>query len=143
MGEVRAEIAIELPPDRAEALWTDLRRWPSFVDGFGRVLEVDPEWPEPSSKLVWESRRGGRGRVTERVRERHAGVIVSVVYEEQLSGTQTVSFAGDGRARIALEYELTKANRLTDWLFVRRLLRQSLERTLGRFAVEAAEEASL
>jgi len=140
--EVHATATVALPADRAEALWADLRRWPSFVDGFGRVLEVDPKWPEPNTKLVWESRPGGRGRVTERVRERHSGMIVSAVFEDQLTGTQSVAFAGD-EVRIRLEYELTKANRLTDFLFIRRLLRQSLERTLGRFAVEAAEEASL
>lgn len=142
MPEVHATVTVALPADRAEALWTDLRRWPSFVDGFGRVVEVDPEWPDPSTKLVWESRPGGRGRVTERVRERHAGTIVSAVFEDQLTGTQRVEFAA-GEVRITLDYELTKANRLTDFLFIRRLLRQSLERTLGRFAVEAAEEASL
>lgn len=142
MRSVEAAVTVELPADRAEALWTDLRRWPAFVDGFARVLEVDAEWPEPSTKLVWESKPNGRGRVTERVRERHAGSIVSAVYEDQLTGVQRVTFHGY-EVGITLEYELTKANRLTDLLFIRRLLRQSLERTLSRFAVEAADEASL
>lgn len=140
MRTVEATATIPLPAEGAEALWTDLRRWPAFVDGFGRVLEVDPEWPEPNTKLVWESRPNGRGRVTERVRERHAGLIVSAVYEDQLTGVQRVAFDGN-QVGIALEYELTKANRVTDLLFIKRLLRQSLERTLTRFAVEAADEA--
>ena len=142
MPEVSASAAVELPPERAEALWTDLRRWPSFVDGFGRVLEVDPEWPQPNAKLVWESKPNGRGRVTERVRDRHTGRIASAVYDAQLTGVQTF-VAAQGRVELVLEYELTKGNRLTDVLFIRRLLRQSLERTLTRFAIEAAEEASL
>ena len=142
MGKVRAETTVELPAARAEALWTDLRRWPSFIEGFARVVDVDSAWPEPNTKLVWESKPSGRGRVTERVRDRRSGLIVSAVYEDRLTGVQRVSFDGD-RVELELDYELTKGLRIVDFLFTRRLLRESLERTLARFAIEAAEEARL
>ena len=142
MPEVRAEVDVELAPKRAQSLWADPRRWPSFVDGFGRVLEVEPGWPQAGTKAIWESRPNGRGRVTERMREYGDGVVVTAVYEDQLSGVQTVRFE-DGRMLATLEYELTRASRITDFLFIRRLLRQSVERTLARFAIEAADEAAL
>ena len=142
MPEVRAEVTIELEPARAQALWTDPQRWASFIDGFGRVLEVDPAWPQPESKAIWESKPNGRGRVTERMRQNGDGIVVTAVYEDQLTGVQTARFE-DGRMLATLEYELTSASRITDFLFIRRLLRQSVERTLARFAIEAADEASL
>ena len=142
MGEVRASQPVELPAARAEALWSDHRRWPTFVDGFGRVVDAGADWPDPGSKVVWESKPNGRGRVTEKVLERSPGRFATEVFEEQLTGTQTAIFDGY-EVTLVLEYDLTKASRITDFLFIRRLLRQSLERTLSRFALEAAEEAAL
>ena len=70
------------------------------------------------------------------------------VHEEALAGTQLVSFtpAEDGRTRVELklDYELAKGGALralADVLFIRRALNQALQRTLARFAAEAAEEA--
>lgn len=126
-----------------------MRRWPTFVEGFGRGLEVSPEWPAGGAKLVWESIPGGRGRVTERVVESEAGRFATEVYEESLRGRQTATFepAPEGaRVEIRLEYELTKYGPLravADALFIRRALRDALRRTLRRFAVEAEEETSL
>ena len=67
-----------------------------------------------------------------------------------MSGTQQVSFgrAEDGRTRVELrlDYELAQAGPLravADVLFIRRALTQALDRTLARFATEAAEEAAL
>lgn len=153
MRRVEAVGQVALAPHRAAELWTDTDRWPTFVEGFARVLERRDRWPEPHGKLVWESGPQGRGRVTERVTENQASSggsleISSEVYEDRLMGTQTVSFSPveDDRSAVALslEYELTGSAPflwLTDALFVRRAVRDSLRRTLGRFAVEAEEEA--
>ena len=138
-----------LAPRQALELWTDLRRWPSFVEGFARVKEVSPEWPEVGAKLVWESTPAGRGRVTEKVVESEGERFATQVYDESLKGTQTAVFeaAEEGtRVDVRLAYDLSQtgpARALADWLFIRRALRDSLRRTLQRFAVEAEEEAAL
>src|SRR5919199_1915881 len=41
-------------------------RAPAFVDGFSRLVRVDPGWPAEGS-VEWESTPGGRGRVVETV----------------------------------------------------------------------------
>lgn len=145
MGTVTAAADVALAPIAARRLWTDLDRWPTFVDGFGRVLQVSPDWPEPGSKVVWQSNPAGRGRVTERVVECTDEVFVTDVFEEQLAGTQSLWFAV-GEAVMELDYELQKGgplSALTDALFIRRALSDALARTLRRFATEAAEEATL
>jgi Polyketide cyclase / dehydrase and lipid transport len=136
-------------PDAARALWTDLRRWPSFVEGFARVREVSEDWPEEGAKLVWESTPAGRGRVTERVTESTPTTFATEVFDDSLRGAQRASFDAveEGtRVTVELEYELEKygpLRALADVIFIRRALRDSLRRTLARFAVEAEEEAGL
>ena len=150
MGVVRESIAVPLPPERARELWTDLRRWPTFIEGFARVLVADPEWPAAGSKLVWESIPEGRGRVTERVVESSGERIVTEVFEDALSGRQTVTFEPEEEdatlVELELDYELTRSGVLraiTDLVFIRRALSAALVRTLRRFAAEAAEEAAM
>jgi hypothetical protein len=149
MGLVRESIAVPLPPERARELWTNLRRWPTFIEGFARVLEADPEWPAEGAKVVWESIPEGRGRVTERVVESSGERIVTEVFEDALTGRQTVAFEaeeGETLAEVELDYELTQAGVLraiTDVIFIRRALSAALARTLNRFATEATEEAAL
>ena len=149
---------MSFPPDQALELWVDLGRWPSFVDGFASVVEVSPDWPEAGAGLVWRSTAGGRGRVSERVEAYEApppapdaamqsspGRLVTRVEEEALTGVQTVTFAPapeGARIDLALDYELTRGGVLqpvTDLLFIRRALRDSLRRTLRRFAGVGAE----
>ena len=151
MAATSAVRRVELDPQRAWALWTDVRRWPTFVEGFGHALEQAPEWPAPGARLVWTSTPGGRGRVTEKVTASEPGAsFATQVFEEALAGTQLVTFerADDGRTRVELrlDYELTSGGPLkvvADVLFIRRALNQALDRTLARFATEAAEEAAL
>ena len=152
MGLARAIITVELPPDRALGLWTDIRRWPTFIDGFARVTRGRGEWPEQGSRLTWESHPGGRGIVTERVVEYEPGTgrLMTDVFEEALAGRQVARFlpveGGGTRVEVELDYKLTQAGvlrRITDVLFIRRALTDSLARTLVRFAREADEEASL
>ena len=151
MGATSAVRHVDLDPGHAWALWTDVRRWPTFVEGFSNVVERSPDWPTKGAKLVWTSTPGGRGRVTEKVTiAEPASRFATRLFEDAMSGTQLVSFAraDDGRTRVELrlDYELTSTGPLravADVLFIRRALGQALNRTLARFATEAAEEAAL
>ena len=136
---------IDLPPLLARELWTDTSRWPTFIDGFARVVQLEPAWPEPGSKIVWESTPAGRGRVTERVVRLADDEFATEVFEERLHGTQTLLF-DVGEVVMQLEYELATGGplrKLTDLFFIRRALTDMLARTLRRFATEAAEQGSL
>jgi hypothetical protein len=150
LRSARAQAGVPLDPPSTLRLWTDLRRWPAFVEGFGHPLEVAPEWPSEGAKLVWESRPGGRGRVTERVVERGDARFATRVFEKALDGTQTLTAVpdveGGSRVELRLDYRLATPGPLravADALFIRRALRDALRRTLRRFAVEAEEEAGL
>jgi hypothetical protein len=145
MPTVQAVDELPAPPALASRLWTDVNRWPTFVDGFSHVVQVDDSWPEPGSKIVWESGPAGRGRVTERILERDDDHVVAEVFDAQMHGRQTVFFEPE-RMTMRLDYELASEGplrRLTDLLFIRRSLTMALERTLRRFSTEAADEASL
>ena len=150
MRTARAETEVVLTPEAALRLWTDPTRWATFVEGFARVVEQDAGWPGEGSRLVWESVPAGRGRVTEKVlRGAAADRFATQVFEERLMGVQTFRAAESetgSRVELSLEYALTKygpLGGLADAIFIRRALRDSLGRTLSRFAVEAEEEAGL
>jgi Polyketide cyclase / dehydrase and lipid transport len=146
----RAQGELVLTPEAALRLWTNVDRWPSFVEGFAHVVQRDPAWPEGGARLVWESTPSGRGRVTEKVVEGEGpDRFVTRVFEERLVGTQrfrVIESEGGSRAELSMEYELAKYGPLravADALFIRRAIRDSLRRTLYRFSVEAEEEAGL
>ena len=149
MRTARARAAVPISPPEALALWADVERWPSFVEGFARRLELSPEWPATGARVVWESTPEGRGRVTETVLKNEADRFSTRVFEEALIGTQTLRVApgGDGaEIELTLDYELAKYGPLAgmaDAIFIRRALRDALRRTLYRFGIEAEEEASL
>jgi hypothetical protein len=146
----RAATYVPLQPDEAYALWTDVSRWPTFVDGFGHPERLDDSWPEEGAKVVWKSVPGGRGAVTERVvRAQPPSQHAVTVFEEKLDGTQTVTFTLEGegtRVDLELEYKVSVGGPLrplVDVLFIRRAQNDALARTLRRFATEAAEQAAL
>ena len=149
MRRASARAALPLTPPEVLRVWTDVERWPSFVEGFARRLELTEAWPEQGGRMVWESTPDGRGRVTETVTERSGERFSTQVYEKALAGTQTLRAlpASDGsEVELSLEYELARYGPLrgiADALFIRRALRDSLRRTLFRFGVEAEEEARL
>ena len=151
MGVARDATTVALPPDRAFGLWTDLTRWPTFVDGFGHVDRVDDAGPGEGAKLVWRSGPAGRGLVTERVVASEPGArFVTQVFDERMRGTQALAFAAvdEGSTRVDLELDYTLArggplSAVTDLLFIRRALTDAIRRTLERFRTEAAEEAAL
>jgi hypothetical protein len=144
-----ARATLPLTPPEVLRLWEDVERWPSFVEGFARRLEVTGGWPEPGGRVVWESTPDGRGRVTETVTERAGDRFSTQVYEDALAGTQTLRAlpASDGsEVELSLEYELARygpLRGLADAIFIRRALRDALRRTLFRLGVEAEEEAQL
>ena len=133
----------------AEELWYDVGRWPNFVDGFSHVVRRDDAWPREGT-LVWDSTPRGRGRVIERVtsHEVRTGQAVEVE-DERLRGVQTVKFAGEAentRVTLELDYTLKERNPfspLVDLLFIRRAVRDSLQRTVTRFARERRGDAEL
>jgi len=152
MARAQRATVVDIPPQAAFDLWSDVDRWPTFIDGFGHVERVDDGWPGAGATLVWKSVPTGRGRVTERVRHSLPGErIQTEVIEERLMGTQTVEFApsedGTGTGVIlTLDYDLVRKGPfawLTDVLFIRRAQHDALARTLQRFGIEAAEEAAL
>ena len=149
MRTARAGGRVRLTPAEALALWTDVERWPSFVEGFARRRELAADWPAKGARVVWESSPEGRGRVTETVLEHETDRFSTQVFEEALMGTQTLRAAPapDGaEIELTLDYELAKYGPLAgvaDAIFIRRALRDALRRTLFRFAIEAEEEAEL
>lgn len=149
MRRASARAGLPLKPAEVLRLWSDVERWPSFVEGFARQLQLTGGWPEPGGRVVWESIPEGRGRVTETVTKSTSDRFSTQVFEEALMGTQTLRVlpADDGsEAELSLEYELARwgpLRGLADALFIRRALRDMLRRTLRRFAIEAEEEAHL
>ncbi len=147
MGRVSASVTIPARASEAEALWYDTARWPTFVDGLKHVVRVGDGWPAAGGRVLWDSHPGGRGRVQERVSayEARAGQ-TSAIEDEKIRGVQRIAFeprAEGVTVRLALDYEVKDARPgmwLVDALFVRRPQRESLARTLRRFAVELAAE---
>ena len=150
MGRVRARIDVPGQASDAEALWYDHRRWPAFVDGVKHVARVDGDWPRPGARLVSDSEHGGPGRVllTVVAYEPRAGQTVAIE-DERVRGTQRVHFRPhEGGVTVELERDYEPKDprlrpALLDRLVVRRPQRETLERTLRRFAAELAAERDL
>jgi hypothetical protein len=150
VGRVRAIQRVPGLASEAEALWYDPQRWPAWVDGFGHAVKLEGDWPAVGARSVWDSKPGGRGRVVERVTayETRSGQTLEVE-DGKLTGTQRVAFRPDGDAvevALELQYELKERNALTpftDALFIRRALRDSLKRSLIRFARERRADIEL
>jgi Polyketide cyclase / dehydrase and lipid transport len=139
---VRASTVVPGAVADAEALWYDRHRWPSWIDGFGHVVRLEGDWPRAGARLLWESRPGGRGLVNERVTIYEPGHVQTLdVEDERLQAAQVVFFepAGAESVRVTLELDYRLKRRFTPLLvrvFTRRALRESLQRTLARFARE-------
>jgi len=152
MSVARERAVVVLEPRQALDLWLDTSRWPTFVDGFDAVDRLHERWPEPGAQAVWHSKPGGRGVVTEKVAELEPpGRVVVTVIDDKLSARQTVTFepdreGGGSRVLVELDYKLNEGGPLqgvANFIFIRRALRDSIRRTLQRFAVEAEEDAAL
>ena len=55
MRTASAAAEVQLAPEAALRLWTDTSRWATFVEGFARVVDLDPAWPAEGSRAIWES----------------------------------------------------------------------------------------
>jgi Polyketide cyclase / dehydrase and lipid transport len=139
---MRVSVTTSVPGRVAEAeeLWYDPHRWAAWIDGFGHVAKLEGDWPQVGARLLWDSRPQGRGRVLERVvaYEPRRGQTLEVE-DEKLTGVQTVAFEpveNQVHVSLTLDYSLKNGNRIVDLLFVRRALRESLNRTLTRFSHE-------
>jgi ribosome-associated toxin RatA of RatAB toxin-antitoxin module len=150
MAVARAATHVPLQPQEAYDLWTDVARWPTFIDGFAHPERLDDTWPEEGARLMWRGVPGGRGAVTERVARAQPPALHEVtVMEEKLDGTQRATFtpAEDGTlVELELDYKVSVGGPLrplVDVLFIRRAQNDALARTLRRFATEAAEQAAL
>ena len=143
--------SLEVDASLAEVwdFYFDARGWPSWVDGF-QAVESAEGYPETGSTLVWRSNPAGRGTVTERVTEHQPRRRHRIEFADpSSSGTQLSRFevAGAGaRVTIELDYRLTRGGILaaiTERIFVRGQVRQSLQRSLVRFKHEVEEIAHL
>ena len=124
------------------------RGWRAWVDGF-QAVESAEGYPETGGTLVWRSTPAGRGRVSERVLEHSPRTRHRIEFADpESSGELLSSFAVDGeatRVTLTLDYRLRKSNPftvLTDRLFVRGQVRQSLQRTLLKLRQEVEEAAA-
>jgi hypothetical protein len=143
---VSASVTVPGRVVEAEELWYDPHRWAAWIDGFGHVAKLEGDWPAVGARLLWDSRPQGRGRVAERVvaYEPRGGQTLEVE-DERLHGTQAVTFEPEGdevRVTLTLEYSLKHGNPVLDLLFIRRALRDSLQRTLTRFGHERRAEVA-
>jgi hypothetical protein len=146
---VRATTTVPGRVVEAEELWYDPHRWAAWIDGFGHVAKLEGEWPHAGTRLLWDSRPQGRGRVAETVTayEPRTGQTLAVE-DARLHGTQRVAFepAGDEViVSLTLEYRLKQGGPVApvlDLLFIRRALRDSLQRTLERFGHERRAEVT-
>lgn len=151
MGRVRAAVDVPGRAFEAEQLWYDTTRRPAFVDGLQHVDRVDDGWPhQPGAKLVWDAKHGGRGRVIEVVERFEArGGQTAFVEDAEMRGTQTLRFLpheGGVRVELELEYSIKREKGwtpLVDLVFVRRPMRETLQRTLDRFARELQADREL
>jgi hypothetical protein len=123
------------------------RGWAAWVDGFASVESADG-YPEAGGTLVWRSTPAGRGTVRERVIEHSPRTLHRISFEDPGSSgeleTRLAVEGGGTRVAVKLEYALARGGpfaRLTDRLFIRGQVRQSLQRTLLRFKREAEEGA--
>src|SRR5437764_11016213 len=101
----------------AETVWYDTARWPSWVEGLDRVMEVDSHWPQLGASVTWQSGPAGRGRVVERVAAYVplSGQTVEV-QDDSIRGRQTVEFVPADEAvevTLTLEYEIKQRSGLT------------------------------
>jgi Polyketide cyclase / dehydrase and lipid transport len=143
MGRVSVTTSVPGRASEVEALWYDPVRWPTWVDGFGHVVEVGEDWPGVGARVVWNGLPGGRGRVLERVVRHEARLGQELeIEDERLRGRRRVAFEPGPDAvtvTLALDYELKERHMLSwavDLVSVRPAMAASLRRTLERFARE-------
>jgi Polyketide cyclase / dehydrase and lipid transport len=145
MGQVRVTQTFAGSVHEAERCWYDTSRWPEWIDGLSRVIEVGGGWPHQGAWVLWQSGPAGRGRVHETVIEFEPlrGQAVAVE-DDSITGTQRVRFdpmADRVGVELSLEYVIKRRTPLTpliDRLFVRGPMARSLAKTVERFGAALA-----
>lgn len=155
MASISRSTELPGPISAAEALWYDLNRRPSFITGFGKLVEARGPWPDVGARIIWDSpppmqlARGrpkqARGAVHETVDAYEARTGQTLFYEdEELRGTQVLTFepAANGlvRVTVALEWELKEPGPVKDWVLVRRRVGEELRQTLVKYRIERIAE---
>jgi Polyketide cyclase / dehydrase and lipid transport len=141
------DVAMTFPGsvEQAEACWYEVGGWPEWVDQLERVVSVAGDWPRPGAGVTWESAPAGRGAVRELVIWHEPGTGQQTeVTDDSIRGLQTVTFATSPEGvtvSLSLEYDLVKRSPVmfvVDLLFVRRVMTESLKKTLSRFGAQLA-----
>jgi hypothetical protein len=141
---ITAVVVVEGAAVEVEQLWNDRSRWASWIDGFAHLSKLDDEWPQAGARRVWVTPPGGRGLISETATAYTAGAGQTLAFEdERVSGTQAVRLESDGtRTRITVKVDLDTKAPLAParkwWL--RRKLREALNRSLQRFSYELAAD---
>ena len=149
MATLSESLAVDASLAEVWEFYFDPRGWPTWVDGFQAVVSGEG-YPETGSTLVWRSNPAGRGTVTEKVAEHQPRRRHQIEFADpSSSGTLLSRFevAGSGtRVTLELDYRLVRSGILaaiTERVFVRGQVRQSLQRSLLRLKHEVEEIAEL
>jgi uncharacterized membrane protein len=149
MDELKDSVLVEATLAETWDFYFDPGGWPAWVDGFQAVVSSE-DYPAEGGQLVWRSTPAGRGEVRERVREHVNRRRHMIEFTDPgSSGSLLSEFAIEGegtRVTLTLAYRLAQSGPfawLTDRLFVRGQVRQSLGRSLARFKHEVEELARL
>jgi len=147
MAELSESVLVEASLAETWDFYFDPRGWPTWVDGLQSVVSAKG-YPEEGGTLVWRSTPAGRGEVHERVIEHEERRRHLIEFKDPASsGRLRSEFAIEGegtRVTQRLEYRLARSGPfawLTERIFVRGQVRQSLARSLLRFKHEAEEAA--
>jgi uncharacterized membrane protein len=145
MAKLSESVIIEASLAEVWELYFEPRGWPAWVDGFTAV-EASNGYPGRGGTLVWRSTSAGRGTVDEQVVEHEPRRRHRIEFSDPESrGELLTEFAIDGdRTRVdqTLEYRLARPGPfawVTERLFVRGQVRESLRRSLSRLKHEAEE----
>jgi len=138
MGKARATELISCSLAEAWDTLAGLATFSNWVDGFGKLVSDEGEWPAPGSVITWESAPRGRGTVREEVLDARQRERLEVEFaDDAASGLVATALAieGDGvRIEQQINYRLSDPGPfgiVADLLFVRGEQRRSLERSLG------------
>ena len=94
-----------------------MERWPDWVDGLDRVIQIAGDWPQLGASVEWVSGPAGRGRVVERVigYEPLAGQSLEV-QDDSIDGRQQVTFMPDETSvevQLSLDYSIRQRSIFT------------------------------
>jgi hypothetical protein len=149
MATLTESVLVSASLKEAWDLYFEPRGWAGWVDGFGQVESAEG-YPRDGGTLTWRSTPAGRGTVRERVIEHAPRTLHRIAFEDPGAGGELETrFAVEGegtRVTLKLDYALLRRGPfswLTERLFVRGQMRQSLQRTLLRFKHEAEEAAHI